>query len=90
MKTLFVFVFCLFFSLFDANAARQEKFENLKRVDFPSSSTTLNMAGRSRFSYEDAMNRFERTKPNGFVIESIRYARDGADYIVLVRLRRVN
>ena len=70
-------------------SAREENIERLRKTDFRTLQT-LNMSAQSYLSYEDAMNRFSKIKPDGYVIENIQYTRSGRMYAVLVRLRKIN
>lgn len=59
-----------------------------KKVRF-SGIPVLNLSVTSEYSYEQAMNRFHYMKPDGYVIESIRYNRRGRLYVVTVTLRKI-
>jgi hypothetical protein len=56
---------------------------------FPTTCNALSLSSSSIYSYEDAMNKFSKTKPNNYVIESINYFKSNGRYFVQVRLRKI-
>ena len=49
----------------------------------------LSLCYYSDFSYEDAMNKCARLKPEGYVIESIQYFRVSGNFIVKIKMRKI-
>ena len=84
MKKLIILLSVIAFGAIEAKEVR-----NPPKQKYPSSCQTLNLSSSSIHSYEEAMNRFSYMKPDGYVIESIRYVRTGSSYTVLVRLRKI-
>lgn len=61
-----------------------------KQIRVAPNHQVITMMASSVYSYEEAMSRFSHMKPDGFVIESIRYYRNGKSYCVLVKLRKIS
>jgi hypothetical protein len=49
----------------------------------------LSLCYHSDISYEAAMNKCARFKPEGYVIESIEYLRASGNFIVKVKMRKI-
>jgi hypothetical protein len=56
---------------------------------YPKGLKTLNLSSSSGSSYEDALSRLARIQPDGYAIESIQYIRMRGNYVVIVKLRKV-
>jgi len=89
MKAL-VFILCSALMCGSSFAERQKDLRDLQKSNFPKHLQTLTISATSPYSYEGAMNRLERTKPDGYVIESIRYLKTRDGYTVVVKLRKVS
>jgi hypothetical protein len=50
----------------------------------------LNLSASSNISYEDAMNKFNKIKPEGYAISSIKYLKSGNLFIVKVGLVKIS
>ncbi len=87
MKTKLLLL-CLLTSLFAPMAFPKEKMP--EKAKFTVKSPTLRLSASSPYSYEDAMTRFSYRKPDGYVIESIKYIKQGSLFTVLVTLRKVS
>lgn len=84
MKVILPIVIGLF--SFGAASAKQDPYKD-REVSYPSSLKTLNVSSSSKISYSDAMNRFHA--PTGYAISSIKYARNGYLYVVMIRMVKV-
>ena len=85
MKLILAAILSLF--LINSSFGREKTPE---KKDYAKALTTLNLSASSLYSYEDAMTRFSRMKPDGYVIESVKYYRQGSNYIVAVKLRKIS
>ena len=88
MKAL-VFIICAALMCGNSFAERQKDIKDLRKSSYPSHMQTLNISATSDFSYEGAMNRLARMKPDGYIIESLQYLRVRGKYTVLAKLRKV-
>ncbi len=43
----------------------------------------------SEISYEDAMNKYAKLKPDNYVMESVQYFKQGRSYIVKIKMRKI-
>jgi len=59
-----------------------------EKREYSKDQKVLNLSASSLISYEDAMTKFSLSKPDGYVIESIRYHMQGRTYVVAVTLRK--
>lgn len=50
----------------------------------------LNLSASSIYSFMDAMNNFDKIKPSGYAISSIKYIKSGNTFIVKVGLIKVS
>ena len=89
MKKLFLAILAALIMLSPLNGETQKRMRDLKPLSYPSHLQTLSLSASSLTSYEDAMNRFSRIKPAGYVVESIKYLRVRGEYVVSVKLRKV-
>jgi hypothetical protein len=83
MKTIMAALICLSFVQF-CDAREKE----IKNPNF-GGSPVLSLCYYSDVSYESAMNKCARLKPEGYVIESIEYIKVGRDFIVKVKMRKI-
>jgi hypothetical protein len=84
MKKLIILLSIIAFGVIEAKEVR-----NPPKQKYPSHLQTLNLSSSSIHSYEEAMNRFSYMKPDGYVIESVRYFKTGSSFTVLVKLRKI-
>ena len=66
----------------------------VKAIDFNLQQTSYqeklsSVAGRSWTSFEDAMNKASKNIPSGFVMASVQYGKNGKEYIVIIRIKKV-
>jgi len=83
MKNTMVSLICLLFAQFCD--AREKEIKNPNFGGIP----ILSLCYNSDLSYEEAMNKCARLKPDGYVIESIQYFKVGRDFIVKVKMKKI-
>ena len=83
MKKIMTLLICLSFVQF-CDAREKE----IKNPNFMGTSV-LSLCYNSDYSYEDAMNKCARLKPEGYVIESIQYIKVGGNFVVKVKMRKI-
>ena len=88
MKKILVAALFPFFILSNIGEAKEDP--RPKQIRVAPNHQVITMMSSSYKSYEEAMNRFHYMKPDGFVIESIRYFRNGKNFCVLVKLRKIS
>lgn len=85
-KLILISVVGLFLSAIGTTA---EPSYNPRRNFYPSTQKTLNLSASSLISYEEAMNKFARIKPDGYVIESVSYFKVKNRFVVNVLIRKI-
>ena len=65
----------------------------VKAVDFDLQQTSYHeklssVSGSSFKSYEDASNKAYKNIPNGYVMASVQYGKNGSEYIVIIRIKK--
>ena len=87
IKNLFILALsCISFCFIEPVHAREKIPE---KIHFRGEKT-LNLSESSKYSYEDAMTRFAHKQPDGYVIGSIKYLKQGRNFVVVVKLRKAS